>query len=65
MQQCESQDGGSVAGDSKRHFTKKVLLDKMDEEIKSFNYTVASVEVKYASADGSSTAPDEDRDTEV
>ncbi len=43
----------------------QAITDKMDEEIKSFNYTVASVEVKYASADGSPTAPDEDRDTEV
>lgn len=29
----------------------KAISDKMDEEIKSFNYTVASVEVKYASTE--------------
>jgi len=43
----------------------KAITDKMDEEIKSFNYTVASVEVKYASTEGGAAAQDAVRDAEV
>lgn len=43
----------------------KAITDKMEEEIKSFNYTVASVEVKYASTEGGAAAQDAVRDAEV
>ncbi len=43
----------------------QAITDKMEEEIKSFNYTVASVEVKYASTEGSAAVQDGTRDAEV
>ena len=36
----------------------RAITDKMDEEIKSFNYTVSSVEVKFTDAGGGGAAND-------